>query len=120
MDFINSHILTLMTFLPLAGAAVILLMPRGKDESVKRIAAVASFLPIPLAVQLWFSYDRTVAGVNVASQFQFVEHYSWIPSINVEYFLGADGISMPMIILTAIISFLAVIGSWNIEKQIKG
>ena len=79
MDFINSHILTLMTFLPLAGAAVILMMPAGKDNLVKTIAAVASFLPVPLAVQLWITYDRSVAGVNVASQFQFVEHYSWIP-----------------------------------------
>ena len=60
MDFINNHILSLMTFLPLAGAAVILLMPGGRDESVKRIAAVASFLPVPLAAQLWFTYDRTV------------------------------------------------------------
>jgi NADH-quinone oxidoreductase subunit M len=119
VDFINSHILSLMTFLPLAGAAVILMLPGGRDELVKTVAAVASFLPVPLAVQLWFTYDRSVAGVNVASQFQFVEHTRWIPSINVEYFLGADGISMPMIILTAIISFLAVIGSWNIEKQIK-
>jgi NADH-quinone oxidoreductase subunit M len=120
LDFINSHILSLMTFLPLAGAAVILTVPGGRDNLVKTIAAVAAFLPIPLAVQLWFTYDRTVAGVNVASQFQFVEHFSWIPSINVEYFLGADGISMPMIMLTTIISFLAVIGSWNIDKQIKG
>src|SRR3989337_2475604 len=109
-----------MTFLPVAGAAIILMMPSGRDSHVKTIAAVASFLPVLLAVQLWFLYDRTVAGVNVASQFQFAEHYRWIPSINVEYFMGADGISMPMIMLTAIVSFLAVVGSWGIEKQIKG
>jgi len=120
LDFINSHILTLMTFLPVAGGAIILMMPSGRDNHIKTIAAVASFLPVLLAVQLWFLYDRTVAGVNVASQFQFVEHYPWIPSINVEYFMGADGISMPMIMLTAIVSFLAVVGSWGIEKQIKG
>ena len=47
MDFINSHILTLMTFLPLAGAALILMMPKGRDEGVRWIAAVASFLPVP-------------------------------------------------------------------------
>ena len=120
MGFIDRHILSLMTFLPLAGAAVILCMPKGKDHIVKTIAAVASFLPIPLAVKLWGAFDITVAGVNVANQFQFVEHYSWIPSINVEYFVGADGVSMPMLILTAIVSFLAVIGSWGIQKQIKG
>src|SRR3989337_1429893 len=109
-----------MTFLPVAGAAIILMSPAGRDTLVKTIAAVASFLPVLLAVQLWFLYDRRVAGVSGGSQFQFVEHYRWIPSINVEYFLGADGISMPMIMLTTIVSFLAVVGSWGIEKQIKG
>ncbi|HEY5764408.1 MAG TPA: NADH-quinone oxidoreductase subunit M [Candidatus Deferrimicrobiaceae bacterium] len=120
MDFVNSHILTLMTFLPLAGAAVILVMPKGRDEVVRWIAAVASFLPIPLAAKLWFAFDRAIPGVNVADQFQFVEHYSSIPSINVEYFMGADGISMPMLILTALLSFLAVIGSWGIKDKVKG
>ena len=120
MGFIDSHILSLMTFLPLLGAAVILCVPKGKDEVVRWIAAVASFLPLLLAVRLWFAYDRTLAGVNVASQFQFVEHYSWIPSINVEYFLGADGISMPMLLLTALLSFLAVIGSFGIDEEGQG
>src|SRR5512139_521933 len=109
-----------MTFLPLLGAAVILCVPKGKDDVVRWIAAAASFLPVLLAVKLWFDYDRTVAGVNVANQFQFVEQYSWIPSINVEYFMGADGISMPMLLLTALLSFLAVIGSFGIEKKVKG
>ena len=104
MGFIDSHILSLMTFLPLLGAAVILCVPKGKDDVVRWIAAAASFLPLMLAVRLWFAYDRTVAGVNVANQFQFVEQYSWIPSINVEYFMGADGISMPMLLLTALLS----------------
>ena len=120
MGFIDSHILSFMTFLPLLGAAVILCVPKGKDETIKWIAALASFLPLLLSVRLWFTYDRTLAGVNVASQFQFVEHYSWIPSINVEYFVGADGISMPMLLLTALLSFLAVIGSWGIDKKIRG
>src|SRR3989337_1382738 len=109
-----------MTFLPLLGAGVILCAPKGKDETIKWIAALASFLPLLLSVRLWFTYDRSLAGVNVASQFQFVEQYSWIPSINVEYFVGADGISMPMLLLTALLSFLAVIGSWGIDKKIRG
>jgi NADH-quinone oxidoreductase subunit M len=109
-----------MTFLPVLGGAIILCLPKGKDSLVKTVAAVASFLPIPLAIKLWAGFDRTVAGVNAASQFQFVEHYSWIPSINVDYFVGADGISMPMLLLTALLSFLAVVGSWGIQNKIKG
>src|SRR5512142_110050 len=109
-----------MTFIPLLGAAVLICAPKGNDQLVKIIAAVASFIPIPLAVRLWASYNSSVAGVNVASQFQFVEHYTWIPSINVDYFVGADGISMPMLVLTALLSFLAVVGSWGIKNKIKG
>jgi len=120
VEFIDAHILTLMTFVPAVGGALILCLPRGNDRAVKAVAAAASFVPVLLAARLWALYDRSVAGVNVAHQFQFVEHYTWIPSINVEYFLGADGISMPMLILTAIISFLAVIGSFGITKQLKG
>ena len=91
MGFVDSHILSLMTFLPVLGAAMLLFVPKGKDDVIRWIAAAASFLPLVLAVKLWFAYDRTMAGVNVASQFQFVEHYLWIPSINVEYFLGTTG-----------------------------
>src|SRR5512142_2770492 len=109
-----------MTFIPLLGAAVLICAPKGNDQLVKIIAAVASFIPIPLAVRLWASYNSTVGGVNVASQFQFVEHYTWIPSINVDYFMGADGISMPMLVLTALLSFLAVVGSWGIKNKVKG
>ncbi len=120
MSFVDAHILSLMTFIPLLGAVVLLCVPKGNDNVVKTIAAVASFIPIPLAVKLWSAYNSSVGGVNVASQFQFVEHYSWIPSINVEYFMGADGISMPMLVLTALLSFLAVVGSWGISNKIKG
>ena len=87
---------------------------------VRWIAAAASFLPLVLAVKLWFAFDRAMAGVNVASQYQFVEHYLWIPSFNIEYFLGVDGISMPMVILTALLSFLAVIASFGITNKVKG
>jgi NADH-quinone oxidoreductase subunit M len=109
-----------MTFLPLLGGALILCVPKGKDDAIKGIAAVASLLPLLLAVRLFFIYDRTMAGVNVVDQFQFVEKYSWIPNINVEYFVGADGISVLMILLTALLSFLAVIGSFGIDKKIRG
>jgi len=109
-----------MTFIPLLGAILILCIPKGKDEAVKWVAAVAAFIPVLLAVQLYSLYDPSLGGVNVESQFQFVEKYSWIPNINVEYFVGVDGISVPMILLTALLSFLAVVGSFGIEKKIRG
>ena len=109
-----------MTFIPLLGAALILCVPKGKDNVTKWLAAIASFIPLLFAVRLYSLYDPSLGGVNVESQFQFVEKYTWIPNINVEYFVGADGISTPMILLTALLSFLAVIGSFGIDKKLKG
>lgn len=117
---LDSHILSLMTFTPLLGAVLILCVPKGKDKVIKWIAAAAAFVPLVLAVRLYGLYDPSLGGVNVESQFQFVEKYSWIPNINVEYFVGADGISVPMILLTALLSFLAVLGSFGIAKKIRG
>jgi NADH-quinone oxidoreductase subunit M len=71
-------------------------------------------------VKLFFAFDSTLPGVTDFRTFQFIEHYPWIKTFNIEYLLGVDGISVPMVLLTALLSFLAVIGSWNIEKQIKG
>jgi len=119
VGFIDSHILSFMTFLPLLGQGDPLRAEgEGRDDQVDRrprLVPPAAAVGAPLV-----TYDRSLAGVNVASQFQFVEHYSWIPSINVEYFVGADGISMPMLLLTALLSFLAVIGSWGSTRRSGG
>ncbi|RMG56902.1 MAG: NADH-quinone oxidoreductase subunit M [Deltaproteobacteria bacterium] len=116
----ESHILTLMTFIPLLGAFFILFVPKGKDNVVKIIAAVFTFIPVILAVKLFFAFDRTLPGVTDFGTFQFIEKYPWIKAFNIEYFMGVDGISVPMVLLTALLSFLAVVGSWNIDKQVKG
>jgi NADH-quinone oxidoreductase subunit M len=120
VELIDNHILSLMTFIPLIGAALILMVPKGNDKVIKTMAVLTTIFPMLLSVKLWGGFDRALAGVNLASQFQFVEHYVWIPSINVDYYLGADGISIPMLMLTSLISFLAVIASFGIEKQVKG
>lgn len=131
----NFPILTWITFLPLAGMLAVLLVPKGKDEQgqelsktiIRWIAAGTTFLQLVLAIVLYFSYDTTLAGVNDLKSFQFVEKVSWINAhlpmvgdINIEYFLGIDGLSVPMVLLTAIISFLAIFPSFGINKAVKG
>ena len=77
---------------------------------------------------LWGNYDYSAGGIFQESSFQFVEKFrwieiaglSWLGTIKVDYFLGIDGISMPMILLTALVSFIATISSWKIEKSVKG
>jgi NADH-quinone oxidoreductase subunit M len=110
----SDHILSWMTFFPVIGAVVIAFVPRDRKEIVKTVAAAAAAVPLILAVQLFRDFDRTVTG------FQYVEHYEWIKTFNIEYFMGIDGLSVPMVLLTAFLSFLCIIASWRIDKAVKG
>ena len=109
----GEHILSWMTFAPVIGAAVILFIPAQRKEIIKTVAAAAAAVPLILAVQLYINFDRGSAA------FQFVEHYTWIKQFNIEYFMAVDGLSVPMVLLTALLSFLCIIASWNIEKATK-
>jgi NADH-quinone oxidoreductase subunit M len=108
------HLLSWMTFFPLLGILAIAFVPSSNDRLIKIIAAISTLVPLGLVLPLLNQYDSNT------SQLQFVEKLSWIPSINVQYFLGIDGISILMVILTALISFLGVFASWQINKLVKG
>ena len=108
------HILTLMTFIPVAGMVVVLCLPSAAHNLIKWTAAITTVPPLLLAVWLFVNFDRSQAG------FQFVDHVRWIPSFNIEYFVGVDGISITMVLLTALLSFLCMFASWGIEKAVKG
>jgi NADH-quinone oxidoreductase subunit M len=110
----EGHILSWMTFFPLVGALVIVFIPSQRKEVIKTVAAAAAAVPLVLAVQLFIAFNRSTASM------QFVEHYNWIKSFNIEYFMGVDGLSAPMVLLTALLGFICIIASWNIEKAIKG
>ncbi len=115
MNQTTSTLLTWITFLPVAGAAGILailglrsagaLAKEAADQASRVIALVASGLTLALALGLWKQFDPGVAGL------QFVHHTRWIPAYNIEYFVGVDGISITLVILSALISFIATIAS---------
>jgi len=108
------HILTLMTFIPIAGMFVVLALPSKAHDLIRWTAALFTVPPLLLAIWLFVNFDRTQVG------FQYVEHYKWIPSFNIEYFVGVDGISISMVLLTALLSFICMFASWGIEKAVKG
>ena len=107
--------LSFMTFFPLVGAVIIPFLPKGKDEWVKRIALIATIPPLIAAIRLFFLFDRSSTAL------QFVEGpYPWIKTFHIEYFMGIDGLSISMILLTALICAICVIASWGIDKSVKG
>jgi len=128
MEFLGIGILTWITFAPIVGMIAVLAIPKENQNAMKWTAAVATFVQVVLAVIIYFNFDRGLAGINTAQGMQFLEKAAWIDiksvpwfgRIHVEYLLGVDGLSVPMVLLTALISFIAVFASWKIDKALKG
>jgi proton-translocating NADH-quinone oxidoreductase chain M len=105
-------ILSMILFIPLIGAALTLLTKTR--ESARMIAIVASGIPLILTIIAYLQFDSSFSRVL---EFQFVERITWINNIGVSYYLGADGISMPLILLNAILCPLTLIYSWGENKR---
>jgi NADH-quinone oxidoreductase subunit M len=108
-----TNVLTWMIFLPVLGAIVVLCLPRNATTLIKSVAAAFTVPPLLMAVWLFQNFDRTT------NEMQFVTKVPWIPSFNIQYFVGVDGISITMVLLTALLSFLCIFASWGIEKAVK-
>jgi len=106
--------LSVIIFLPVIGAIVIALLPNATPRRIKRTAALFTLVPFILSVALFSMFDRSLVGTP-----QFVEQVSWIPSIDIQYFIGIDGLSLPMVILTTLLGFLAVLVSWKIDLRVR-
>ena len=125
---IGFPILSLITFLPVLGMFLILFMKKEQPKSIKYLTLGITALQVVLAVVLLADYNYSAAGIYEEKSFQFIEKFqwinisgiSWLGNVKIDYFLGIDGLSMPMVLLTALISFIAAISSWTIEKSVKG
>ncbi|HEY6952118.1 MAG TPA: NADH-quinone oxidoreductase subunit M [Bacteroidota bacterium] len=121
-------VLTWITFLPILGMIAVLMIPKGSETAMKWTGALVTFLQLVLAVFIYLKFNRGMTGINTVEGMQFVQLSNWIDiksvawfgRIHIEYFMGIDGLSGPMVILTALISFIAVFASWNIPKAFKG
>src|SRR6185437_3070955 len=111
---IVQHSLTLITFIPLVGMVLILLCPAGWSGAYKWIAAAATVPQLAIAGWLYANFDSATTSM------QFVERYSWIQAYHIYYFLGIDGVSIAMVLLTAIICFISVFASFSIQRGEKG
>jgi NADH-quinone oxidoreductase subunit M len=113
--FMNqSVLLTLMIFAPIAGIPVVLLMPKEKKQLIRWTATIVTAIPLLLGLYLLSQFDPQTSGM------QFQHHLVWIRSLNIEYFVGVDGLSILLVFLTVLIVFIAAIASWSIEKYLGG
>ncbi len=112
--------LTLITFLPVVGAVIVVLLPRNNPWLVRWTSLVVTLIVLIIALSLYPAFNQSMAGINQEGSFQFVEKHAWIPVFNINYFVGIDGLSFPMILLTALLCFLCIPASFGIKKGIKG
>ncbi|GAB5469033.1 MAG: NADH-quinone oxidoreductase subunit M [Rhodospirillales bacterium] len=110
-------VLSIVTFLPLVGALFILII-RGNEENAARnaraIALWTSAITFLLSLFLWFNFERGSAD------FQFVEELVWLPDLGLTYKMGVDGVSMPLVLLSTLLTPLCILASWeSIKHRVK-
>jgi NADH-quinone oxidoreductase subunit M len=115
MEFFRQHILTIVAFWPLAGMIVLLFFNKESKGLIKVWANAVMVVGFLVSLPLWFWFDR-----NVSDQMQFVENFTWIPTLGANYHVGIDGISLLLVLLTTLLGPLAVLSSWDaIESRVK-
>ncbi len=110
----EEHILSWITFFPILGMIVITFLPKDKPNLIRWTAVAATTPPLFWAYQIFSRFDRNTV------EMQFTEQVSWIPAFNIEYFMGIDGVSVTMVLLTALLCFFCIFASFGIKKGIKG
>ncbi len=108
------HLLTIIIALPVAGCLALLLIPNERLGAIRVTGLVFSLLTFAASLFLYLRFDASVATL------QFVEKVQWIPNFNVYYFLGVDGLSLLLVMLTTVLTPLAMLSSWHgVERRVK-
>jgi len=107
-----THLLSWLTWLPVTGGLVLLILGDSRAGVARWLALLVTLITLLLCVPLWQGFDHSTAA------FQYLERTTWIPQLHAQYYLGVDGISLPLIVLTAFMTVPVVIAGWSvIEKR---
>ena len=121
-------ILSWITLLPILGMVIILFIPKNQEKIIKGLTLLVTGVQVILSIFIITNFDYLKGGVFDASSFQFIEKFrwidiegfSWIGRIKIDYYMGIDGLSVPLVLLTAIICFISTLSSFSINKSVKG
>jgi NADH-quinone oxidoreductase subunit M len=113
MEFINQHLLTLILFFPTLSAVIVLLLPKNGLKAIRWTAFGLSLVPFALTVYLWMQFQSALPG------FQFEEQYTWYAAIHSSFHIGVDGLSLTMVLLTTLLTPIALLASFNITDRVK-
>ena len=118
-------LLTLAIVTPIIGAILLMLIPNrdgSKDGLVRYVALGVSLVAFAITLMLWAGYDpaATASAASLGESFQYVERYQWIPAFNIEYYVGIDGLSLMLLVLTGFLTPIALLSGWeSVEKKVK-
>ena len=113
MNFITDHLLSLILFTPALAAVIMLFLPNGENKLHHWFAFGASLIPFLLSLVLWLDFKSYVPG------FQFQESYVWYEALGSSLHLGVDGLSLTMVMLTTLLTPLAILASFSINDKVK-
>src|SRR2546425_10572088 len=114
MDFLQSHLLTLVIFAPILGAVIIAFLPRDEGGQHKGVALLASLLTFALSVPLAAGFRPGARG------FSFEQRSDWAPNLGFSYHVGLDGVSLLLVLLTTFLGPIVVLSSWKyIQDRVK-
>src|ERR1700676_1597363 len=126
----DAILMSLVIFVPTAFALVLMvpwIFPKGSDEYMRWWSLIGTAVTLVLSICMFISYYQWVVqkGPRTESSYldrrvdesrDWIARYDWIPRFKIQYFLGVDGISMSLILLTTLLCFLAMLASWNIDR----
>jgi NADH-quinone oxidoreductase subunit M len=117
VEIVPVPLLSLSWALPLAGALLLLLLPNAdgrRDGLIRWLALAISIAALGVTLMIWAGFDAASA------EFQFVERVPWIPTFGIDYYVGIDGISLLLVVLTGFLTPIALLSSWEgVEKKVK-
>lgn len=104
-------ILSTLIWLPIIGGLLILFLGRDRDTFTKWFALSVSVVTFLISIPLWTQFDTSTSAM------QFVEQVSWVSQFNIQYYLGVDGLSMPLVLLTTFTQILVIASAWDVIKE---
>jgi NADH-quinone oxidoreductase subunit M len=120
-----NNLLWILTLLPLLGAVLILFVPKNSSSQARAVALLATLLPLVLSLVLWSHFDQAATGMQFTSNFNWAHiNHAYTDQTNdhtltISLAMGVDGLSLPLVILTAVVTFLATLASWRVEYRSK-
>lgn len=113
MGFFTNNLLTLILFTPIAVAIVLLFLPKDQKKLLRWVTLIGSLIPFIFSIVMWFSFKPGTPG------FQFETQSLWYGAVSSSFHLGVDGLSLIMVLLTTLLTPVAILASFSIGERVK-